>query len=264
MEFEETAIEEEMVEAETDQEVAEPDEDSEEGSNYQEVANPESEEEVTEEQSHEDNAKFQEFRHRMEEAERERDEIQRELDELRAMQTVKEQVVAEYANDEYDDYDEIVAEALGISSEELEARIEERARIERLEAENAQFRAEKEEALRREQEARENEALTNQLAAVNKIDPTITNVMDFEEKFAGLSQTPSDYLEKGLTLEQAYWALKAELDAHKRTPPPEAGGIKSEPTEKPFYTKDDVLAMTPEERAKHWKEIRAAQQSGRW
>lgn len=264
MEFEETAIEEEMVEAETDQEVAEPDEDSEEGSNYQEVANPESEEEVTEEQSHEDNAKFQEYRHRMEEAEARAEEIQRELDELRAMQTVKEQVVAEYANDEYDDYDEIVAEALGISSEELEARIEERARIERLEAENAQFRAEKEEALKREQEARENEALTNQLAAVNKIDPTITNVMDFEEKFAGLSQTPSDYLEKGLTLEQAYWALKAELDAHKRTPPPEAGGIKSEPNEKPFYTKDDVLAMTPEERAKHWKEIRAAQQSGRW
>jgi hypothetical protein len=88
--------------------------------------------------------------------------------------------------------------------------------------------------------------------------------MDFEQKFEGLSQTPSDYLEKGLTLEQTYWALKAEQDAHKRTPPPEAGGVKNEPAEKPFYSKDDVLAMTPEERKAHWKEIRAAQTSGKW
>ena len=84
--------------------------------------------------------------------------------------------------DEDDDLDSIIAESLGISSEEVKARIEERAEYERMKAENEQFRAEKEAALQREQEAREHEALTNQLAAVNRIDPSITNVLDFEKK----------------------------------------------------------------------------------
>lgn len=261
MELENTATE--VVETETDQEVVEPDESPEEGSNYEEVAEPQSEEEVTG-QSHEDNAKFQEFRHRMEEAERKAEELQRQIDEMEEAEKVRNEVYQEYMDDDDVDIDSIIADAYGISTEEVKARIEEKARIERLEAENAQFRAEKEEAERREQEARENEALTTQLAEVNKIDPSIKNVLDFEEKFAGLSHTPEDYLRKGLTLSETYWALKAEQDAHKRTPPPEVGGVKNEQTEKPFYTKDDVMAMTPEERTKHWKAIREAQMSGKW
>lgn len=255
MELENTATE--VVEVETDSEVAEPNESPEEGSNYQEVANPESEETVTE-QSHEDNAKFQEYRHRMEDAERERDEIRRELEELKASQKVRDEVYSEYI-DEDEDFNSVLADALGISTDELNARIEQRAEIERLKAENEMFRAEKEEALRREQEARDNEALTNQLAEVQKIDPTIKSVMDFENKFEGLSHTPTDYLSKGMTLSETYWALKAEADATRRTPPPEVGGVKSEPTEKEFYTKEDVMAMTPEQRAKLWKPIRASQ-----
>lgn len=261
MELENTATD--VVEAETDQEVAEPDESPEEGSNYEEVATPQSEEEVPE-QSHEDNARFQEYRHKLEDAERERDEAMRELEELKAMQSVRDEVYAEYMDDEDDDVDSIIADALGISSEDVKARIEEKAEMERLKAENEKFKAEREEALRREEEARNNEALTNQLAAVQKIDPSIKNVLDFENKFQGLSQTPSDYLEKGLTLEQAYWALKAEQDAHKRTPPPEVGGVKNEQTEKPYFTREDVMAMTPEERTKNWKAIREAQTSGNW
>lgn len=259
MELENTAVE--TVEAETEQEVADPAESPEDGRNYQEVAEPESEEEVTE-QSHEDNAKFQEYRHRMEEAEARAEEIQRELDELKAQQSVKDEVYSEYLEDE--DIDSVIADALGLSSEQLQAEIERRAYVEKLEAENEKFKAEKEEAQKREMEARENEALTNQLAEVHKIDPSINNVLDFEEKFAGLSHTPSDYLEKGLTLTETYWALQHEYEAHKRTPPPEVGGVKNEPSEKPYYTKDDVMAMTPEERTKHWKEIRASQQSGKW
>ena len=262
MDMENTATE--VVEAETEQEVAEPAENPEEGSNYQEVANPESEEEVAEEQSHEDNAKFQEFRHRIEDAERERDEIRAELEALKASQNVRDEVYSEYLDDEDEDIDSILADALGVSSDELKARIEARAELERLKAENEMFRAEKEAAEAKAQEARENEALTNQLAEVNKIDPSIKNVLDFEKKFAGLPHTPSDYLEKGLTLTETYWALQHEYEAHKRTPPPEVGGVKNEQTEKPFYTRDDVMAMTPGERAKHWKEIRAAQMSGKW
>ena len=260
MELENTATD--VVETETEQEVVEPAESPEEGSNYQEVANPESEE--TEAQSHEDNAKFQEFRHQLEDALRRAEEAERERDEILASQKVREEVYSEYMNDEYEDIDSIIAEVQGVSAEEIKARVEEKARIERLESENARFRAEKEEAERLANEAREREELTTQLTAVNKIDPSIKTVVDFEEKFAGLSHTPSDYLQMGLSLEQTYWALKAEQDAHKRTPPPEAGGVKNETNEKPFYSKDDVLAMTPEERAKHWKEIRAAQMSGKW
>ena len=132
MELENTATE--VVETETDQEVVEPDESPEEGSNYQEVAEPESEEEVAE-QSHEDNAKFQEYRHRAEDAEKRAAEMQKELDELKAAQQARDEVYSEYLEDE--DIDSILADSLGISSDEVKARIEERARIERLEAENA-------------------------------------------------------------------------------------------------------------------------------
>ena len=254
MELENTAVE--TVEAETDLEVAEPDESPEEGSNYQEVAEPESEEEVTE-QSHEDNAKFQEYRHRIEEAEARAREIQKELDEIKASQSVKEEVYSDFLDDE--DIDSIIADALGMTDEQYHAELERREYVKNLEAENERFKAEKEEALQREQEARENEALTNQLAEVSKIDPSIKSVLDFENAFAGLSHTPTDYLEKGLSLTEAYWALTAEKQAYKRTPPPEVGGVKNEGEEKPYYTKDDVLAMTPEERTKHWKEIRESQ-----
>ena len=260
MELENTAVE--TVEAETEQEVAEPAESPEDGRNYQEVANPESEEEVAEEQSHEDNAKFQEFRHQLEEAEARAEEAERRLAEIEAQKSVEEAIASEYLEDE--DIDSIIADAMGWSSERYQAEKEARMYVQKLEAENAEFKAKAEEAQKKEQEARENEALTTQLAEVSKIDPSIKNVLDFEKKFEGLSQTPSDYLEKGLTLAQTYWALKSELDAHKRTPPPEVGGVKNEASEKPYYTKDDVLAMTPEERTKHWKEIRASQQSGKW
>ena len=93
MELETSATE--VVETETEQEVVEPAESPEEGSNYQEVANPESEE-VTDEQSHEDNAKFQEFRHRMEEAERRAEEAERRLAEHEVTQAAREEVYSEY------------------------------------------------------------------------------------------------------------------------------------------------------------------------
>ena len=259
MELENTAVE--TVETETDQEVVEPDESPEEGSNYQEVANPESED-VAGEQSHEDNARFQEYRHKMEDAQRERDDALRELEELRAAQKVREDVYSEYMDDE--DIDSVLADAFGVSPEDVKARIEERAEFERLRAENERFKAEKEEAERREAEARSNEALTNQLAEVQAIDPSIKNVLDFEDKFQGLSYTPEDYLKAGLTLKQAYYALKAEQDMRKRTPPPEIGGVKNEEPETVEYSKEDVMAMTPEQRAKNWKAIRAAQMSGKW
>ena len=259
MELENTATE-EVVEAETEQEVAEPAESTEEGSKDQELANPESEEKV--EQSHEDNAKFQAMRHEIEEAQKKAEEAEKKLAEYESQQKARESVYNEYLEDE--DLESALADVFGVSSEEVKARIEERAELERLRAENEQFKALKEEAEQRAEEARQNEALTNQLAEVQEFDPSIKNVMDFEEKFAGLSHTPTDYLEKGLTLAQTYWALKSEQDAHKRTPPAEIGGVKTEETEKPFYTKEDVMAMTPSERAKHWKEIRAAQTSGKW
>ena len=200
----------------------------------------------------------------MEEAESRAEELQRKLDEMEANEKVRSEVYAEYVDDDDEDYESIVADALGVSSEDIKARIEEKAELQRLRIENERFQAEKEEALKREREARESEALANQLSELQKIDPSIKTVLDFENKFEGLSNKPIDYLQKGFTLEQTYWALKSEQDAHKRTPPPEVGGVKNEQTEKPYYSKEDVMAMTPEERAKHWKEIRAAQMSGKW
>ena len=258
MELENTAVE--TVETETDQEVVEPDASPEEGSNYQEVAEPESEEVV---QSHEDNQRFQAMRHEIEDAQRERDEAIRQLEDMRLQQQAREDVYADFLDDE-DDVDSILADALGVSTEAVRARIEERAEFERVKAENEQYRAEREAAEQAAREARENEELTNQLAEVQRFDPAIKSVLDFENKFAGMARTPQSYLDKGLTLAETYWALKAEQDAHKRTPPPEVGGVKSQETDEMDFSKETVMAMTPSERAKHWKEIRKAQTSGKW
>lgn len=259
MDLENTAAE--AVETETEQEVVEPAEDLEEGSNYQEVAEPESEEV---EQSHEDNQKFQAMRHEIEDAQRRAEEAERRLAEIETEQRVREEVYSEYMDDDEDDLVSVLADVWGVSAEEVEARIEKEAEYERLKAENEQFKAEREAAEQEAEEARASEDLANQLAALQKIDPSIKTLADFDDMFAGLSNTPVDYLGAGMNLEQTYWALKAEKDAHKRTPPPEVGGVKTDEPEKPFYTREDVMAMTPAERTKNWKAIRAAQTSGKW
>ena len=256
MEFEESAINEEMVEAETDPEVAEPGEDSEEGSNYQEVANPESEEA----QSHEDNARFQAMRHEIEDAQRKAEEAERKLAEYEAAQRAREEAYAELVQDEDEDYESIIADAFGVSEEEVRARIEQKAHINELEAKVAQYEAQAEEAQRVAQEAENKAELEKQLADLQKIDPAIKTVADFEKAFEGLSFAPIDYLEKGLTLEQTYWALVGERDKRKRTPPPEVGGIKSDAPETDFISKEDAMAMTPAERTKNWKLIRKSQE----
>lgn len=255
MDLENTAVD-EAVEVETDQEVAEPDESSEEGSNYQEVANPESEEV----QSHEENAKFQAMRHEIEDAQRKAEEAERKLAEYEAAQKAREEAYAELVADEDEDYEAIIADAFGVSEEEVRARIEQKAHINELEAKVAQYEAEAAEAQKRAEEARASEELANQLAELQKIDPSIKTVADFEKAFEGLTFAPIDYLDKGLSLEQTYWALKAEKDAHKRTPPPEVGGIKSDAPETDFISKEDAMAMTPAERTKNWKLIRKSQE----
>ena len=95
----------------------------------------------------------------MEEAESRAEELQRKLDEMEANEKVRSEVYAEYVDDDDEDYESIVADALGVSSEDIKARIEEKAELQRLRIENERFQAEKEEALKREREARESEAL---------------------------------------------------------------------------------------------------------
>lgn len=256
MDLENTAVE--TVEAETEPEVAEPVESSEEGSNYQEVANPESEEVA---QSHEDNQKFQAMRHDLEDAQRRAEEAEQRLAEMEAEQKVRQEVYSEYMDDDDEDINSVLAEAFGVSAEEVQARIDARAEIERLRAENEQFRAEREAAEQAAEEARANEDLANQLADLQKnVDPSIKSLEDFENMFAGLSNTPLDYLGAGMTLEQTYWALKSEKDEKKRTPPPEVGGVKSEAAEQDYVSREDVMAMTSEERTKNWKLIRRSQE----
>ena len=254
MDLENAAVE-EAVEVETDQEVAEPDESSEEGSNYQEVANPESEEV----QSHEENAKFQAMRHEIEDAQRKAEEAERKLAEYEAAQKAREEAYAELADDE-ESIESIIADAYGVSEEEVRARIEQKAHINELEAKVAQYEAQAEEAQRAAMEAENKAELERQLADLQKIDPSIKSVADFEKAFEGLSFAPLDYLDKGLTLEQTYWALKAEKDANHRPPPPEVGGIKSDAPEADFISKEDAMAMTPAERTKNWKLIRKSQE----
>lgn len=245
MDFEGTAFEGAEETSVEETEVAEPSsEATEEGVEEQGNPEPASEEPEKPGRTAAD-AAFAEMRRRAEEAERKNAEAQAELESLKAKQAARQAALANMDIDEID----AIAESAGITREDVleqlareeeaaEAEIESKAKDQEIESLRARIN-----------EVEAEKVMTQDLATLQQIDPTIKSLEDLGDDYAA-------YILAGLTAEQAYYAIKSKELATKPAPAKSPGKVTdSTPPEKDYFTEEEVDNMTPAEQRKHHKKI---------
>lgn len=200
------------------------------GVEEQEVADPTDDKNPTD-------SDFAEQRRAREEAERRAEEAERRLAQFEAEQNARKEVLGQYGYEDESSIYESIDEAHGFETGNVEAEIRNRIEIDNLKREK--------EALQNEvDEQRAENMLARTLAEVQALDPSIKDINDLGESFV-------NYIKAGLSPKESYYAVKsAELKEHI-TPPKAPGKAHSEPKEKEYYSEDEVVRMTSEERTKH-------------
>lgn len=213
-----------------EQEVAEPVETPEAGAEVQEVAEPVEKEGVSGEESERtaQDAAFAELRRAKEDAEKKNEELQAQLEQRNARRQIFENV---YGNEEPEI--EAIAERLGLDVDELREEIAAEEEIEQIKAENARLASELE-------EQRIVETMKNDLAAIQKIDPSVKSLEQLGEDFL-------NFVSSGLSGVDAYFAIKAKETATRAKPPAEIGKVNRAEAPKDFYSEAEVDAMSEEE-----------------
>ncbi len=89
------------------------------------------------------------------------------------------------------------------------------------------------------------------LEEIRKVDPSLKSLDDLGEGYI-------EYVKAGLPPVRAYWAVKAERDANRVTPPKEIGRVETGTAEKDYYTDAEIDAMSSEELTKNWKKVMAS------
>ncbi len=226
---------------ETSVEMAEVAEPSTESAENQEVAEPEqTPQDTTEGGRTEADAAFAEMRRAKREAERERDEAKRALAEKEANEAAKRSVFKNIAGSETADVDAL-AEALGVNADDVMASINAEQEAVKRDSEMESLRKQVAD-LSAEKQVNEN------IKELQELDPSIKDVNDLGKEFV-------DYVSKGLTVKQAYFAIKGEEIATKATPPQPIGKVNNQPPEKDFFTEAEVDAMTEEQQRANAKKI---------
>lgn len=232
MDFENTSVE--------TTEVAEPSSSVE----TQEVAEPvqTSEETATGGKTSQD-AAFAEMRRARQAAEKELAQARAELAKRDAAETAKRNAFRNIAGSETADVDAL-AEALGVDTDDVLASIQaEQANVEKdslIEDLNEKVRM-----LSAEKQVNES------IKELQALDSSITDINDLGEEFV-------DFVSKGLTVEQAYYAVKGKQIATTATPPKPVGKVNNQPPEKDFFTEAEVDAMTEEQQRANAKKILAS------
>ena len=185
-------------------------------------------------------AAFAQMRRELEEAMRLREEAEADRDQY------KEALGLFFEGD--DMVPQAHARATGKTVEEVKAEMESANRAAALEAENQTLN----EKLR---EYEVNELMARDLSEIQKIDP---NVKSLDE----LGQTFLNYISKGLSGKEAYYASKAQEAMEKAVPPQEIGAVNQSSEEQSYFTRDEVAAMTPQEIKENHDKIRASM--SRW
>lgn len=213
------------------QEVAEP---AETGAEEQEVAEPVDVEETDSTGAEPESGKtdqdtaFAELRRAKEEAEAKAKETEKELEQLKTYRSL----LGKVSDSDVPEID-IVAQALGISPEELETELEEEMQLSEIEKQNEQL-SEELEAIKLEK------AMQSDLVEIQKIDPTVKELSDLGEYYFKCIQA-------GMSGIDAYHATKFKESQTKTTPAPEIGKVNQAETKKDFFTKAEVEAMSAAE-----------------
>lgn len=230
MEFENTSVE--------TTEAAEPSTTSVEN---QEVAEPEQLQES--EGRTEADAAFAEMRRARQEAERERDEARRALAEREANDTARRNAFRNLAGSETADVDAL-AEALGIEADDVIASI------------NAE-----QESVNKDAQIKNLQEMVDNLSAEKKVKESIDELHKLDSSIKDINDLGGefvDYIKAGLSVEQAYYAVKGKELSTKSTPPKPIGKVNNEPPEKDFFTEAEVDAMTEEQQKANYKKIIAS------
>ena len=206
---------------EEEQEVAEPV--NEEGGEEQEVAEP----------VNKSDSAFAELRRRAEEAERKVNELEArnaEYDETLGLFFDGDNKIAQARA--Y--HDEVPVEQVVANMQAAREREEMQSQNESLKAENVLLRY--------------NQMNAQDLAELK--EPGITDIADVEE----LGEDFFRYRANGLSASEAYDFIQMR----KPKPPKSMGKVEPSPTEKDFFTRDEVMAMSSAERFKHIDKITAS------
>ena len=244
----------EEAESENTEEVAElPTESDDSGEKEPEPAEPESKPE----QDSETNAAFAELRRRAEEAERKAAELEQQMLEEAAEREAREEAIAEITGEDEDAVYKAIAEAEGISIEEVKEQIEAEVERQNLIRENESLKQQIEAIRQEAYDAEAEKVIADDLAEIKKIDPTIKGVDDLPEGFEDFRLAPLPN-GKQMTATQAYFAAKQMNEGVKITPPQEIGKVNQAEPEKDYYTEAEVAAMTSEEKSANWEKIMAS------
>lgn len=136
---------------------------------------------------------------------------------------------------------EALAEELGIDAEELQNAVEEQERIEAIQAENEQLRA-------REANRDIEQMMKDDLAEIQAIDPSIKSFDDLPGY--------NTYVQGGVRGAKAYFAIMAENELTKPKPAKAPGQVNKTPTEKDYYTSEEIDQMSVEEIQANLEKVR--------
>lgn len=182
---------------------------------------------------------FAEMRRNMQEAQRKADEAERKLAEKESQAEARARAFQKITGNENADL-LAIAEASGQSLEEVMADIETEEEAARITLENEMLKNQIEEIKSERQ-------VDSDVEELKKIDPN-TTLKDLGEGFIDLRLA-------GVSVEDAYWAVKSKESANRLTPPKPIGKVNNEPAEKDFFTREEVDAMSEEEQAKNADKI---------
>lgn len=179
-----------------------------------------------EESENRSDSAFAEYRRRAEKAER-------ELADLRAEQLARQETMRRITGSEDGEFSAI-AEAMGIDEADIMATFE-------AESDAAKKDIQIEELQNLLNEATAEKMMQQDLADIQKLDPSIKDLSELGETFLNLK-------EKGVDTESAYWAAKAKKNATQMKPPKAPGRVNVSQAEKNFFTEEEVNAMTSEQK----------------
>lgn len=177
-----------------------------------------------------------------EEAEQRAADAERELAELKAANEARAAALQRMGGENADI--NALAESLGADPEDILAT---------LSAE--QESAKKDIEIKRLQEevnsAKAEKAMQGALLEVQAIDPGVKSLYELGDAFI-------EYIGAGLSVENAYYAVKAKEHDTKVVPPKEIGRVNNEPQKKDFFTEAEVDAMSEEQQRANYETIMAS------
>lgn len=182
---------------------------------------------------------FAKHRSAREQAEQRAAEAEKELAELKAVNEARTAALRRIGGENAEI--NALAESIGADPEDILATLD-------AEQESAKKDFEIERLRNEVNSAKAEKQMQSALLEIQAIDPGVKSLYELGDAFA-------EYIGAGLSVENAYYAVKAKEHDTKVVPPKEIGRINNEPAGKDFFTEAEVDAMSEEQQRANYKKI---------